>query len=88
MIASGGAGASGPRNASAYACMVVPMSPRLTSRMVSVPDPRRSASTRSSTATPAAPNTSKNADCGFTAATWPANASAQVRAKRSTPATS
>lgn len=67
--------------------MVVPMSPRLTSRITNVPAARRSATSRSSTATPAEPKTSKNADCGLTAATRPAKASAQVIANRSNPAT-
>src|SRR5674476_515029 len=65
--------------------MVEPMSPRFTSSRDSVPASRRPVSVRSSTATPAEPKRSKNADCGLTAATVPANASTQVIANISRP---
>ena len=48
--------------------MVEPMSPRLTSSTTSAPASRASRTVRSSTAMPAAPKRSKNADCGFTTA--------------------
>ena len=43
--------------------------------------------TRSSTAMPREPNRSKNADCGLTAATWGASASAAPSANFSSPLT-
>src|SRR5674476_1311079 len=65
--------------------MVEPISPRFTSSRDKVPASRRPARVRSRTATPAEPKRSKNADCGLTAATVPANAATQVIANISRP---
>src|SRR6476469_1163743 len=63
------------------------MSPRLASSSASAPAPRASARTRSSTAIPAEPYDSKNADCGLSTATVGPRASTTVNANRSNPLT-
>ncbi len=83
--ASPASGEPSARNASAYAPIVEPMSPRFASTRTSVPVSRPAATTSSSAATPAEPCRSKKAACGLTAATRPATASMTVSANRRTP---
>ena len=67
--------------------MVEPMSPRFASSSTSAPASLVSARTLSSTAIPADPYDSKNADCGLSTATVGPRASTTVIAKRSRPCT-
>src|SRR6266511_4264898 len=66
--------------------MVEPMSPRLASISTSAPASRSLATARSSTAMPAEPNRSKNADCGLKIATESASASTTPIVNDSSPA--
>src|SRR5271168_1083414 len=67
MVIASAAKSPSPRNASAYAAEVEPMSPRFASAMVMSPRPRANRSTSASARMPSMPRASKNASCGLTA---------------------